>query len=60
MSDGGLSHAMVELLLEFAGSAMKPDDTGKALTRMETLHAATYKDLQQARKRLAEREAADG
>ncbi|WP_217210240.1 hypothetical protein [Streptomyces sp. AC550_RSS872] len=54
------SHAMVELLLEFAGSAMKKDDTTKALARMETLHAATYEDLQQAKKMLAERKAAAG
>ncbi|MFB7223889.1 hypothetical protein [Streptomyces sp. NPDC056227] len=52
------NHMMVELLLEFAGSAMKPDDTTKALTRMETLHAATYEDLQQARKTVADQQAA--
>ncbi|MFI9588671.1 hypothetical protein ACIHCQ_44480 [Streptomyces sp. NPDC052236] len=54
------SHAMVELLLEFGGSAMKQDDTTKALTRMETLDAATYEDLQQARKTVADRRAAAG
>ncbi|MFI6063200.1 hypothetical protein [Streptomyces sp. NPDC051286] len=54
------SHAMVELLLEFAGSAMKKDDTTKALARMETLQAATYEDLQQARKAVADRQAATG
>ncbi|MEW1681739.1 hypothetical protein [Streptomyces sp. NPDC093594] len=54
------SHMMVELLLEFSGSSMKPDDTAKALSRMETLHAATYEDLQQAKKALAERNAAGG
>lgn len=52
------SHVMVELLLEFAGGEMKPDDTTKALARMETLHAATYEDLQRAKKALAERKAA--
>ncbi|MFD3503896.1 hypothetical protein ACFWWC_26175 [Streptomyces sp. NPDC058642] len=52
------SHAMVELLLEFSGSAMKKDDTVEALARMETLNAATYEDLQQARQKLAERKAA--
>ncbi|MCL7382165.1 hypothetical protein [Streptomyces sp. 35G-GA-8] len=52
------SHMMVELLLEFSGGAMKPDDTTKVLSRMETLQAATYEDLQQAQKRLAERKAA--
>ncbi|WP_327692409.1 hypothetical protein [Streptomyces sp. NBC_00459] len=52
------SHAMVELLLELTGSAMKKDDTTKALTRMETLQAATYEDWQQATKTLADRQAA--
>jgi hypothetical protein len=52
------SHMMVELLLEFSGSAMKPDDTTKALSRMETLHAVTYEDLQRAKKAVAERKAA--
>ncbi|MFD4528380.1 hypothetical protein ACFWP7_31580 [Streptomyces sp. NPDC058470] len=52
------SHAMVELLLEFTGSAMKKDDTVEALARMETLNAATYEGLQQARQKLAERKAA--
>jgi hypothetical protein len=32
---------MVELLLEFACSAMAPEHTPKALTRMGTLHAVT-------------------
>jgi len=40
------SHAMAKLLLESAGSAMKKDDTTKALTRMHTLQAATYEDFQ--------------
>ncbi|MGI5532463.1 hypothetical protein ACQEVX_35380 [Streptomyces syringium] len=44
-------HAMVEVLLEFVGSVMKKDDTARALTRMETLHAATYEDLQQPGRR---------
>ncbi|MFB7796673.1 hypothetical protein ACFC0R_42445 [Streptomyces sp. NPDC056086] len=52
------SHMMVELLLEFAGSATTPDDTAKAYSRMETLQAATYEDLQQAKKALAARRAA--
>ncbi|MEU0698153.1 hypothetical protein ABZ349_29830 [Streptomyces niveus] len=54
------NHLMVELLLEFTGSAMKPADTAKVLTRMETLHAATYEDLQQARKTLADRQSDSG
>ncbi|MFJ9033662.1 hypothetical protein ACIRQP_35205 [Streptomyces sp. NPDC102274] len=54
------SHAMVELLLEFAGSAMKKDDTTRALTQMETLNAVTYEDFQQAKKMLADRKAATG
>ncbi|MFE7572505.1 hypothetical protein ACFU76_37145 [Streptomyces sp. NPDC057539] len=29
------SHMMVELLLEFSGGAMKPDDTTKALSRYQ-------------------------
>ncbi|MFE9899038.1 hypothetical protein [Streptomyces achromogenes] len=49
---------MVELLLEFACSAMAPEHTTKALTRMETLHAVTYEDFQRAKKVLAERKAA--
>ncbi|MFJ4917616.1 hypothetical protein [Streptomyces sp. NPDC088726] len=52
------SHAMVELLLEFSGGSMKPDETAKALSRMETLQSVTYKDYQQARQKLAERKAA--
>lgn len=51
------SHAMVEVLLEFAGSAMKQNNTARVLTRMETLQAATYEDYQQARKMLADRQA---
>ncbi|WNI27294.1 hypothetical protein [Streptomyces sp. ITFR-16] len=54
------NHLMVELLVEFAGGAMKPDDTATALSRMETLHAATYEQLQQARKRAADRHADTG
>lgn len=46
---------MVELLLEFSGGAMKPDETAKALSRMETLQSVTYEDYQQARQKLAER-----
>ncbi|MFD9605125.1 hypothetical protein [Streptomyces sp. NPDC059970] len=48
---------MVEVLLEFACSATKPADTTKALNRIETLHAAAWDDLQQAKKALAERQA---
>ncbi|MFJ8600061.1 hypothetical protein ACIREM_15300 [Streptomyces shenzhenensis] len=54
------SHAMVELLLEFADSPMKEDDTVKALTRMETVNAVTYEEYQQTRKKLAEEKAAAG
>ncbi|MFG2979242.1 hypothetical protein ACGFYY_40435 [Streptomyces sp. NPDC048331] len=54
------NHLMVELLVEFAGGAMKPDDTATALSRMETLHAATYEQLQQARKKAADRQAEAG
>ncbi|WP_158810622.1 hypothetical protein [Streptomyces leeuwenhoekii] len=46
---------MVELPLELAGSAMTSYDTMKALTRMKTLHAVTYKDFQQPKKVLADR-----
>ncbi|MFC9626996.1 hypothetical protein ACFTXM_45935 [Streptomyces sp. NPDC056930] len=52
------SHAMVELLLEYVGGAMKKDDTATALSRMETLQAATYEDYQQAKKMLADRKSA--
>ncbi len=48
---------MVKLLLEFAVGAMKQEDTVEAVSRMETLYAATYEDLQQARETLAERKA---
>ncbi|MFD9271593.1 hypothetical protein ACFWB1_38030 [Streptomyces goshikiensis] len=54
------SHAMVEVLLEFAGNAMKQDDTAKMLTRMETLHTAPYEGWQQARKARADEQAAAG
>ncbi|MFI0915349.1 hypothetical protein [Streptomyces abikoensis] len=54
------SHAMVELLLEFAGSAMKQDDVVKVLARREAVNAVTYEDYQQARKTLAEEKAAAG
>ncbi|MGW2586353.1 hypothetical protein ACWCYZ_34450 [Streptomyces virginiae] len=54
------SHAMVEVLLEFANSPMKRDDTAKALTRMETLHTTTYEGWQQAHKALADGQAAAG
>ncbi|MFJ7200970.1 MULTISPECIES: hypothetical protein [unclassified Streptomyces] len=52
------SHAMVELLLEYVGGAMKKGDTATALSRMETLQAATYEDYQQAKKMLADRKSA--
>ncbi|MEV5658270.1 hypothetical protein [Streptomyces sp. NPDC052291] len=52
------NHVMVELLLEFASSAMKPEDTAKTYGRMETLNATTYEDYQQAKKALAEEKAA--
>ncbi|WP_406739548.1 hypothetical protein OG365_40350 (plasmid) [Streptomyces sp. NBC_00853] len=54
------NHAMVEVLLEFAGSAMKQDGIAKTLARMETLHTATYEGWQQARKALADEQAATG
>nr|WSW49793.1 hypothetical protein OG296_43030 [Streptomyces sp. NBC_01001] len=54
------NHAMVEVLLEFANSAMKQDDIAKTLARMETLHTATYEGWQQARKALADEQAATG
>ncbi|GAB3009782.1 hypothetical protein GCM10023080_090000 [Streptomyces pseudoechinosporeus] len=50
------SHAIVEIMLEFAGSAMKPDDVRLAMGRLETVHAATYEGLQEARRKLAERQ----
>ncbi|MGW1438715.1 hypothetical protein ACWD7M_26165 [Streptomyces griseus] len=52
------SHAMVELLLKFMDTAMRKDDTVEALARIEALNAVTYEDYQQARKKLAEKEAA--
>ncbi|MFF9704683.1 hypothetical protein ACF1FE_26380 [Streptomyces griseofuscus] len=52
------SHVVVELLVEFTDSAMTPDDTTKALARMETLHAVTYEGFQEAKKVLAGRKAA--
>ncbi|WP_029383077.1 hypothetical protein [Streptomyces leeuwenhoekii] len=54
------SHATVELLLEFAGSAMTPYDTTKVLTRLKTLHAVTHKNFQQPKKVLADRKDAAG
>ncbi|MEU0859377.1 hypothetical protein ACFY7F_33995 [Streptomyces griseofuscus] len=54
------SHVVVELLVEFTDSAMTPDDTTKALARMETLHAVTYEGFQEAKKVLAGRKAAVG
>ncbi|MDI6413114.1 hypothetical protein QLX52_30360 [Streptomyces albus] len=53
------SHAMVDLLLEFAGGAMTPGDTTKALART-TLHTVTYDDFRQDKKPLARRKATDG
>jgi hypothetical protein len=50
--------AMVELLLEFAGSAMKRDDVVKVLTQREAVNAVTFEDYQQAKKALAEKKAA--
>ncbi|WP_030595078.1 hypothetical protein [Streptomyces anulatus] len=52
------SHAMVELLLKFMDTAMKTDDTVETLARIEALNAVTYEDYRQARKKLAEKNAA--
>ncbi|WP_228184055.1 hypothetical protein [Streptomyces anulatus] len=52
------SHAMVELMLKFMDTAMKQDDTVETLARIEALNAVTYEHYQQARKKLAEKEAA--
>ncbi|MFJ8856427.1 hypothetical protein [Streptomyces sp. NPDC102437] len=54
------SHAMVELLLRFIDSPMKQDDTVETLARIEALHAVTYEEYQQARKKLADEKAAAG
>ncbi|MEW5631189.1 hypothetical protein AB1388_32270 [Streptomyces hydrogenans] len=50
--------AMVELMLEFAGSPMKQDDVVKVLTHREAVNAVTYEGYQQAKKALAEKKAA--
>ncbi|TXS47000.1 hypothetical protein [Streptomyces sp. t39] len=52
------SLAMVELMLEFAGSPMKQDDVVKVLTHREAVNAVTYEEYQQAKKALAEKKAA--
>lgn len=49
------SHMLVEVVLEFAGSAMKADDVQLAMSRMETVHATTYEDLKRVRQTLADR-----
>ncbi|GGR39026.1 hypothetical protein [Streptomyces netropsis] len=43
------SHAMVELFLKFMDTAMKQDDMGETLARIEALNAVTYEDYQQAK-----------
>lgn len=53
------SLAMVELVLEFAGSAMKQDDMVKVLAQREAVNAVTYEDYQRAKKALAGEKAAD-
>lgn len=54
------SLAMVELMLEFAGSSMKQEDVVKVLAQREAVNAVTYKEYQQANKALAEKKAAAG
>ncbi|MEV8103635.1 hypothetical protein [Streptomyces sp. NPDC088135] len=54
------SHAMVELLLRFIDSPMKQGDTVETLTRIEALHAVTYEEYQQTRKKLEDEKAAVG
>ncbi|MEU5583098.1 hypothetical protein ABZ791_36495 [Streptomyces huasconensis] len=54
------SLAMVELMLEFAGSSMKQDDVVKVLAQREAVNAVTYEDYQRAKKALAEKKAAAG
>ncbi|MGY4966589.1 hypothetical protein [Streptomyces sp. 900105245] len=54
------SHAMVELFLKFMDSPMRQDDTVETLARIEALHAVTYQEYQQAKKKLAEEKAAAG
>ncbi|GGQ34185.1 hypothetical protein [Streptomyces roseolilacinus] len=64
MNEAELRHwkslAMVELMLEFAGSAMKQDDVVKVLAQREAVNAVTYEVCQQAKKALAEKKAAAG
>ncbi|MGW1598790.1 hypothetical protein [Streptomyces sp. NPDC002343] len=54
------SHAMVELLLKFMDTAMRPDDMTETLSRIEALNAVTYEDYQQAKKQLAGKKADTG
>ncbi|MGW2331701.1 hypothetical protein ACWC5C_38955 [Streptomyces sp. NPDC001700] len=49
------NHMMVEVLLQFSGSAMKPEDVQLATSRMETVHATTHEDLQRLKQKHAER-----
>ncbi|CAL9331940.1 hypothetical protein [Streptomyces sp. enrichment culture] len=51
---------MVELMLEFAGSAMKQDDVVKVLAQREAVNAVTYEEYQRAKKALAGKKAAAG
>lgn len=50
---------MVELMLRFASSAMKPDGMVKVLAKGE-VNAVTYEQYQQTRKAHAEEKAATG
>ncbi|MFF5881102.1 hypothetical protein ACIQ9M_34735 [Streptomyces californicus] len=45
-------------MLKFMDTAMRKDDTVEVLSRIGALNAVTYEDYQQARKKLAEKEAA--
>ncbi|MEU3923078.1 hypothetical protein [Streptomyces sp. NPDC029004] len=48
------SHMTLEVLLEFAFGALKLADIELALSRLETVHAATYEDLERVKQKLAE------
>ncbi|MFB7258112.1 hypothetical protein [Streptomyces nojiriensis] len=54
------SLAVTELLLAFAGSAMKQEDTEATLAQVEAVYAVTYEEYQRAKKALAEEKAAAG
>ncbi|MFE1781276.1 hypothetical protein ACFW9F_01445 [Streptomyces sp. NPDC059506] len=50
---------MVEVLLEFAGTAMRPGDVQLAMSRMETVHATAYEDLKRVKQKLTAQDRAN-